>query len=133
MNYPLTYMQYQEGLAGGKLLGLQCSGCGEYTFPARAVCSNCAGRDLRPVELEPGATLRTYTVVWVAPEGRRPPYIVAIAEMDQGPWVMGLLEDVDPDRAGLDLIGRKVTVASRVVPGDEYTNECRVLSFRLIT
>ncbi len=131
MNYPLTYAQYQQGLAEGKLLGLKCSGCGEYVFPARSVCPGCSGHDLKPEEITPQAVLRTFTVIRVAPEGRKPPYVVALAEMQQGPWVIGIVEGIEPDQANMDLIGRTVTVTSQVVPGDVYSDETRALTFNL--
>jgi hypothetical protein len=59
----------------------------------------------------------------VAPEGRQNevPYIIALVELDEGPWIMGNVIDIDPARATMELIDKKVKVGSRVFPGDKYS------------
>ena len=65
--------------------------------------------------------IRTYTVIRVAPEGFTAPYIVAMVELVEGPWVMGNIIDVDPDQANMDLMGKKVAIGHKVVPGDKFS------------
>jgi uncharacterized OB-fold protein len=57
--------------------------------------------------------IRTFTVVRVAPEGKIAPYVVAMVELEEGPWVLGNLEGILPDEAGMDLIGRGVRLGSK--------------------
>jgi len=61
--------------------------------------------------------------VSVAPEGRQNevPYIIALVRLDEGPWIMGNLIDIDPASANMDLIGRDVSVGFKVFPGDKFS------------
>jgi uncharacterized protein len=132
MDYQITFNHYQQGLEQGKFLGLKCSSCNSFIFPPTAVCRECGSSDLTPTELSGQGTLRTFTVIRVAPEGKKPPYIVAMAELDEGPWALGNLVDMDPEQADMGIIGKRVTLGSHVVKGDTYsTDDTRVLTFVL--
>ena len=133
MDYTLTFEQYQQGLSNGKFLGLRCENCGTLTFPSQGVCRDCGGKDLKVTEMKGEGTIRTFTVIRVAPEGMKPPYIVAMVELDEGAWAMGNLEDVNPDEADMGLMGRKVKLGSQVVGQDATSGEDRrVLTFTLL-
>ena len=134
MEYPLGFEQYQQGLEKGRFLGLKCDTCDAYTFPPRGVCGDCGGSALKVAEMKGKGTLRSFTVIRVAPEGMQPPYIVALVELDEGPWAIGNLVDINPDEADMGLMGRRVRLGSQIVkqdiPGDEPNPQ--VLSFTLI-
>jgi uncharacterized OB-fold protein len=133
MDYTLTFEQYQQGLSNGKFLGLRCENCGTLTFPSQGVCRDCGGKDLKVTEMKGEGTIRTFTVIRVAPEGMKPPYIVAMVELDEGAWAMGNLEDVNPDEADMSIIGRRVKLGSQVVGKDATSGEDRrVLIFTLL-
>jgi uncharacterized OB-fold protein len=133
MDYKLTYDQYQQGLERGELPGLKCNTCNNVTFPPMIRCRECSGTDLEIVEIAGEGVIRTFTVIRVAPEGVPAPYIVAMAEIDEGAWVMGNLVDIDPDDAHMNLIGKRVTLGSRVVKGDTYSHgDSRVITFSLM-
>ncbi len=133
MDYKLTYDQYQQGLERGELPGLKCNSCNSVTFPPMARCRECSGTDLEITEIAGEGVIRTFTVIRVAPEGVPAPYIVAMAEIDEGAWVMGNLVDIDPDDAHMNLIGKRVTLGSRVVKGDTYSHgDSRVITFSLM-
>ena len=133
MDYKLTYDRYQQGLERGELLGLKCNSCNTVTFPPMARCRECNGTDLEITEIAGEGTMRTFTVIRVAPEGMTAPYIVAMAEIDEGAWVMGNLVDLNPDDADMNLIGKRVTLGSHVVKGDTYSHgDSRVITFSLI-
>ena len=130
MEYKLTYDQYQQGLERGELLGLKCNGCGKVTFPPMVRCRECSSTDLEVTQMAGKGTIRTFTVIRVAPEGMKPPYIVAMTETDEGAWVMGNVVDVNPDDADMGLIGKRVSLGSRVVKGDTYSGgDSRVITF----
>jgi uncharacterized OB-fold protein len=132
MEYKLTYEQYQQGLEQGKLLGLKCKRCDAVTFPPMAVCRECSGTDCEVTQLKGEGTLRTFTVVRVAPEGMKPPYVVAMAELDEGPWVMGNLIGTNPNEADMSLMGQRVRLGTRVVAGDTYAaGDSRVITFEI--
>ncbi len=131
--YPLSYATYKEALAQGRVMGLHCRDCGSWTTPPQPVCSSCGGRALDPGELKPQGTIRSFTVIRTGPVGFEPPYVVALAELAEGPWVLGLLEGVDPDQAGFDLIGKPVGVSGKTRPAEvDYTDRERaVVVFKL--
>ena len=132
MEYRLTFEHYQKGLESGKFLGLKCGDCGTYAFPPQGICKNCAGENLKVAEIKGDGTLRSFTVIRVAPEGMKPPYIVALVELKEGAWTIGNLVDINPDEAEVDLIGRKVKLGSRSVKqGVDSEEDLRVLTFTL--
>ena len=75
------------------------------------------------VELKSSGCIRTFTTVNVAAEGRESevPYTIVMVELEEGPWVMGNLDGVDPQMASMELIGIKVKMDNRVFPGDSYS------------
>ncbi len=130
--YKLTHREYFDALKEGRLLGLKCRQCGGYTVPPKACCDGCGGTDTEVAGLSGKGEIKTFTVVRVAPEGLQAPYIVAMAELEEGPWLMGNLLDVDPDRAGMDLIGKKVSVGHRVVQMNYTAGEGVTPVFKII-
>ncbi|OPX39673.1 MAG: hypothetical protein B1H11_02420 [Desulfobacteraceae bacterium 4484_190.1] len=134
MEYKLTFKNYSKALTKGKLLGLKCNECGSITVPPKMTCQECGGTDLEIVELSKKGKITTYTLVHVAPEGRENelPYIIALVQLDEGPWIMGNLIDIDPSKATMDLIDKEVNVGFKIFPGDKFAvgNQARpVFSF----
>jgi uncharacterized OB-fold protein len=133
MNHTLTYDQYQQGLEQGTFLGLKCRRCNAVTFPPMAVCRECGASECDVSKLKGEGKLRTFTVIRVAPEGVKPPYVVAMAELDEGPWVLGNLVDVVADEADMSLIGKRVKLGTKVTPGDVYSKKnAQVITFSLM-
>jgi hypothetical protein len=87
------------------------------------VCRQCASPDLEIVELKGVGKIRTFTTVFVAAEGRESeiPYTIVMVELEDGPWIMGNLEGIDPKEASMELIGRRVRMGHKVFPGDKYS------------
>ena len=123
MECRLIFKDYSEALKNDKLLGLKCRDCGAITVPPKMVCQGCTGYEMDIVELKGTGKIKTFTTVYVAAEGRESecPYIIVMVELDEGPWIMGNLADVDPDKASMELIGRKVKMGSKLFPGDKYS------------
>lgn len=133
MEYGMTYAHYQEKLEKGEFLGLKCNACQTVTFPPSGICRSCNSFDMEPVPMGGAGVLRTYTVIRVAPEGMEPPFIVAMAELDEGPWVVGNLVGMDPEDANTGLIGRRISLGSHKVKGDLYSGgDSWVLTFTLV-
>ncbi|MCL0082444.1 Zn-ribbon domain-containing OB-fold protein [Dehalococcoidia bacterium] len=126
MEYKLTHKAYTSALRENRLLGLKCNACGGYTVPPKKVCIECASEDLDVVELGGRGEIRTFTVIRVAAEGFQSPSIVGIVELDEGPWLMGNVIDVDCDKATMDMIGRRVRLGHAVIPGDKFSAGERV-------
>jgi hypothetical protein len=123
VEYKLTSKNYNEALKQDKLLGLKCRACGNITVPPAIVCRQCAGQDLEIKELKGGGKIRSFTSVFVAAEGRESevPYTIVLVELDEGPWLMGNLDGIDPKTASMELIGKKVKMGHKVFPGDKYS------------
>jgi len=87
------------------------------------VCRQCSDPDLDIVELKGKGTIRTFTAVFVAAEGRESevPYVIVLVELEAGPWLMGKLDGIDPKTASMELIGKKVKMGHKVFPGDKYS------------
>ncbi len=123
MEHKLIFKDYNEALKQNKLLGLKCQSCGAITIPPKMVCRQCASPDMDVIELKGSGKIRTFTTVFVASEGREDevPYTIVMVELDDGPWIMGNLEGIDPKEASMELVGRKVKMGHKVFSGDKYS------------
>jgi len=123
LEHKLTFKDYNEALKKDKLLGLKCRECGAITVPPKIACRRCASPDMDIVELKGTGEIQTFTTVNVAAEGYESevPYTIVMVELDEGPWIMGNLVDIDPSKATMELIGQRVKMGHRVFPGDKYS------------
>jgi len=123
VEYKLTFKNYNNALKKDTLLGLKCNQCGTVNVPPKMVCGSCASPDMEIVELSGKGTIQTFTTVFVAAEGREAeaPYTIVMVELDEGPWIMGNLIDIDPSKATMELIGKRVVMGHKVFPGDKYS------------
>ena len=123
MEYKLIFKDYNAALKGNKLLGLKCKECGTINVPPKMVCRKGGSTDMEVFELAGKGKIQTFTTIFVAPEGREgeAPYTVVLVELDEGPWIMGNLIDIDPGKATMELIGKRVKMGHKVFPGDKYS------------
>lgn len=134
MGYPLTHKQFYEGLKNDQLLGLKCHTCGEITAPPRMCCPHCGEEGFEIVELKCEGIIKTFTIVRVSPQDFPAPQIVALAEMADGPWLIGNIEGLDVEEATMDLIGKKVKLEHKVIPAFNYSGgEGIAAVFRLVS
>ncbi len=131
MEYKLTFTTWREGARAGKLLGLKCLECGTVTCPPRKVCSACGGENLDITELSGKGEIVSFTVCYAVPTGFEGPYVVAIADLEGGGRVMGNVLDINPEKAGMELIGKKVQVGFKEIPGDFMTGQDTRLALTL--
>ena len=123
MEHKLIFKDYNEALRQNRLLGLKCRACGAITVPPKIACRQCTGSELGVVELKGNGKIRTFTTVNVASEGREDevPYTIVMVELDEGPWLMGNLEGIDPPDTSMELIGKKVAMGNDIFGGDKYS------------
>jgi len=124
VEYKLTFKEYNEALKKDKLLGLKCNECGTINLPPKMVCGKCASPNMEVVELSGTGAIQTFTTAYVAAEGREAevPYTIVMVELDEGPWIMGNLGDIDPAKATMELIGKRVKMEHNLVfAGDKYS------------
>jgi len=119
----LTFRDFSEALKKNKLLGLKCKDCGTITTPPKMVCRQCTSLNMEIVELTGNGKIQTFTTAYVASEGRQDevPYTIVLVELDEGPWIMGNLTDIDPSQVGMELIGKRVKMGHKIFPGDKYS------------
>lgn len=123
MECKLDFKAYSDALKKNQLMGLRCTGCKAYTCPPKMTCQECGEMDLEVVQMKGTGKIATFTHTFVAPQGREAeaPYVVVLVELDEGPWIAGNLIDIAPDKVGMDLIGKRVRLGSKVFPGDIYS------------
>lgn len=99
---------YWEAAARGELALQRCSGCGRFQHPPRPFCTGCGGEPTF-VTVRGTGTVYSYTVVRRAllPELRaHVPYVLALVDLDEGPRLITIIRDVDPDHAAIGLAVR---------------------------
>jgi uncharacterized OB-fold protein len=123
MEQKLYFKDYNEALKQNKLLGLKCRQCNAITVPPKMACRQCSSVDMDVIELITEGKIRTFTTVFVGAEGRESevPYILVMVELEEGPWLMGNLEGIDPKAASMELIGKKVKMGHKIFAGDKYS------------
>ncbi len=84
--YKLTHLQYFAALKEDILKGLKCLDCGTITVPPKATCDECGSTNQEITQLSGEGTIRTFTVIRVAPEGFKAPYVVVLTQLREGPW-----------------------------------------------
>jgi uncharacterized protein len=134
MEYKLTFVAWRQALRDGKLTGLRCQDCGAVTCPPRKVCAECGSENMDITELKGCGEIKSFTVCHVAPTGFEGPYVVAVADLEEGGRVMGNVLDVNPEKAGMELIGKKVQVGYKEIAGDYMTGQDTrlALTFKLV-
>lgn len=123
MEHKLSFKDYNEALKQNKLLGLKCKQCGTITVPPKINCESCNSVDIDVVELSGRGKIQTFTTVFVAAEGREGevPYVILLVELDEGPWLMGNLTGIEPDKTTMEIIGKRVKMEHKVFSGDKYS------------
>jgi len=123
VEHRLSFKEYNEALKQNKLLGLKCNECGTITAPPKITCGECTSTDMDVVELSGKGEIQTFTTVFVPAEGREAeaPYIIVLVQLDEGPWIMGNLTGIEPDKATMEIMGKRVKMGHAVFPGDKYS------------
>jgi uncharacterized OB-fold protein len=75
---------FVKHLEEGRIMGTRCKKCGRLYFPPRADCANCLSSDIEWIPLSGRGKLVTYTTAYFAPAGFEAPYILALAELEEG-------------------------------------------------
>ena len=77
---------FADHLREGRVMGSRCLRCGERSFPPRADCPSCLGREFELVEIDGRGKLRSFTTVASAAGGfeSQTPYTIGIVDLDAG-------------------------------------------------
>ena len=92
---PLT-APFWQAAAERRLIIQRCSGCGHHQLYPRPFCTACQSDAVDWVPATGTGTVYTLTTVHVeiAPD-MKPPYVVAVVELDEGPRLTTNLTDPD--------------------------------------
>jgi len=90
-------VKFMEELKNGKLMGTRCKKCAAKYLPPRAHCK-CGSHEMEFYEAPTKGELLTYTLVTFPPEtmSRYAPYIVAVAELEDGSRLLAQITGVTP-------------------------------------
>lgn len=122
-----------EGTSTGDrsyLIGAKCSECGRVFFPKQLVCRICMRDDtMRETPLSTRGKIESFTVVHVAPQGFKAPYIQAFVELPEGPRVFSLITGCEPSENALKT-GTEVEMIIDKITEDEKGNDLIGYKFR---
>lgn len=95
--------EFLAGTARGELLLRHCAACGAVSRPQAQSCEQCQSADLTWARACGQGTVVSWSVVHgrAADGGPPPRTVVAIVELDEGPWLHAQLADADPVSGGL--------------------------------
>jgi uncharacterized OB-fold protein len=82
------------------LVGVHCDTCGHDFFPLRKICPLCRRKGkLVEKKFKGTGEIYSFTTVFTPPTGfeLRAPYTLALVQLDEGPKVLGMLEDIRPE------------------------------------
>jgi uncharacterized OB-fold protein len=88
-------VKFIEALKQGKLMGTKCRTCGEKCLPPRTHCK-CGSHEVEWYEAPTRGKLFSYTLVTFPPDSmtKYAPYIVALAELEDGSRLLAQISDV---------------------------------------
>ena len=91
---------FWDGLREQKLLLPKCGACGHVFFYPRAVCPRCRARDIGWIQASGRGTLHAFEIGYQAFSKAwkvKPPWVLAMVELAEGPRLMTNLINVAPD------------------------------------
>jgi len=103
--------KFFEELEKGKIMGTKCKKCGKLYFPPQADCNKCLSSDMDWVEIKGTGKLITYTITHVAPKAYTniAPYVIGVAQLDEGPKVTAWVRDIKPEEIKVNMKVKLVT------------------------
>lgn len=95
---------YWDGARDGKLMIPRCRACGRTFLYPRVLCPHCAGRDITWVQASGRGRLHTFAIAHQVLNRTfrvRPPVVLAMVELEEGPRLLTNLVGVRPDPAAI--------------------------------
>lgn len=111
--------KFLQELKNNRLMGVKCKKCGTKYLPPRAQCT-CGSTEIEWYEAPKYGKLLTYTIVAFPPESmtKYAPYILAIAELDDGSRILAHITDVTPKNLQM---GMRIQVVPHQISTDRLT------------
>ena len=106
---------FWAGVEAGELRIQRCAGCSALRHPPRPMCPVCNSLEWDAVVSAGRGTLFSYVIAHHPPQPGIPgPYVIALAELDEGTRFLANLVDVEPDDVR---IGMPIRVTFREYDG----------------
>jgi hypothetical protein len=101
----LTVGGFFAGVRDGRLVALECGGCGALAVPPKAFCESCGKRAWKTVPLRGEGTVESFTVIRVAPRkfAGEVPYAIAAVRLTEGVSLLGRVVGVPVDKVAVGL------------------------------
>jgi uncharacterized OB-fold protein len=107
---------FWAAIRAGELSIQRCANCGKFQHPPREFCTHCSSRAVSLTPVSGRGAIYTYTVVHRAliPALRdQVPYVLVVVALPEGPKVLSLLQECEPNdvRVGLEvrMVAREMT------------------------
>lgn len=85
------------------LIGSCCKECGDTHFPPKGACPMCLKNStLQIVPIGQKGTIRSFSIMHVAPPGYPVPHVQAMVKLEEGPLVFSILNTNDIDSIFLE-------------------------------
>jgi len=105
--------EFFDMAARGMLMIRRCLECSAYRAPQVTCCPRCYGEASEPVPADGAASLVSWTVVHRSPvPGLDAPYVAALVECREGPWVFVRLLGTDGSELSAGMALELVTVVT---------------------
>jgi hypothetical protein len=91
---------YWDGLREQKLMLPRCRTCGRAFFYPRALCPFCHTSDIEWFQASGRGRLYSFEIVYQTISKAfkvKPPYVLAMVELEEGPRLMSNLVNIEPD------------------------------------
>jgi uncharacterized OB-fold protein len=79
---------FWDGVHRGELCLQRCDACVSVIFPPRSFCPQCTGRKVNWFRASGRRTLYSYVIHHRPVPGFRPPYSIAVVQLEEGPRMM---------------------------------------------
>ncbi|MDH5671366.1 MAG: Zn-ribbon domain-containing OB-fold protein [Myxococcales bacterium] len=96
---------YWDGCKEGELRLQRCDQCEHTYFPPRPFCPKCASREVSIYKASGKATLWSYVIHHRPMPGFKPPYAIAVVQLQEGPRMMTNIVECEqtPEALQLDM------------------------------
>lgn len=91
---------FWDGCREGKLMLPKCGDCGHVFFYPRILCPSCHSRNVTWMQASGRGRLHAFEIAHQAFQRAwkiKPPYVLAMVQLDEGPRMMSNLVNVEPD------------------------------------
>jgi uncharacterized OB-fold protein len=111
--------KFLEALKEGKLMGTKCQKCGTKYMPPRQHCK-CGSSEIEWYEAPMKGKIFTFTMVMFPPDSmvKYAPYIVAVAELEDGTHLLAHLTGVTPTTLK---VGLPIQIVPQQISEDRIT------------